>query len=193
MAALCGGAALLWMLQHQKPAVCPRGHPHPSLAGKEPRAAALMCSSPLRHLFNTSRSWRSSMSTKDPCMLKWWCRWSTTWSADVRTYRVCRRPRKNRPAGSTAFTSETGRSLKTTNWSDFASHLMCIWLKVWWFNSMLTFTDAGERSPQGRPPPVGRAEAQPEGPVGGSVGAALEHQGGHLYSACRWVQSGGGW
>lgn len=36
MAALCGGAALLRVLQHQKSAVCPRGYPHPLLAGKEP-------------------------------------------------------------------------------------------------------------------------------------------------------------
>lgn len=35
MATLCGGAALLRMLQHQKSTVCPRGHPHASLAGRE--------------------------------------------------------------------------------------------------------------------------------------------------------------
>lgn len=56
MAALCGGAALLWMLQHQKSAVCPRGHPHALLAGKEAHADTLtrsfvsLTSSPSRRL-----------------------------------------------------------------------------------------------------------------------------------------------
>lgn len=50
MAAVCRGAALLRMLQHQKSAVCPRGHPHPSLAGKKPRTELLTCSS----FFNNS-------------------------------------------------------------------------------------------------------------------------------------------
>lgn len=59
-------------------------------------------------------------------------------------------------------------------------------------NSGLNFTAAGKRSPQGRTAPVGRAEAQPEGPAGGSLGAALEQQRRHLYSARGRVQSGRG-